>query len=119
VIPFNELPDEIALAACGIEIIEEYKVNGEKTLLSRRVKPKFPDKNKVRDSLARLLGLTNGNADMVKEVLKEVLGIQVNVNIGDSAIEKDRPEIIELVKGLSAGKLKEINSNLPPVGEAD
>jgi hypothetical protein len=67
-IPIPELPDEIALSLTGIELYPD-----------GRVRYQYPRKNQVRDSLAKLLGLTNGNKDVVAAILEAVGMITVNV----------------------------------------
>jgi phage terminase small subunit len=67
-LPIPDLPEDIALSLVGID-----------TFPDGRVKYKFPNKNQVRDSVARLLGLTNGNSDIIKTLLEALGMIQINV----------------------------------------
>ena len=105
-IPIPDLPREVRMSLCGAK----YNARGD-------LEYKYPDKNRVRDLAGKLMGLTNGNADAVRDVLQQILGIQINVNIGDSAIAADLPGIIELAKTLAGSKMKQVG--LPPVEKVD
>jgi phage terminase small subunit len=72
-----DLDDDTALSLVGIEVTDKFDETG--TVVDRRTKYKFPDKNKVRDSLGQLLGLKNGNADVIKEIMEAIGMITVNV----------------------------------------
>jgi phage terminase small subunit len=54
------MPDEIALSLVAFDVDERILLgNDDAQVLQRKFKYKFPDKNRVRDSIARLMGLTS------------------------------------------------------------
>lgn len=79
-IPIPKLPKQVRLSLCGAK----YNAQGQ-------LEYKYPDKNKVRDSVAKLLGLTNGNAGIIKELLESLglvqINVQQNVQIKDSTVQ--------------------------------
>jgi len=79
--PIPDLPDDVALSLVAFNINEDVVLcsDGNESVLKRKISYKLPDKNKVRDSFARLLGLTNGNSDMITVVLEALKLIQTNV----------------------------------------
>ena len=82
-IPIPDLPKEIRMSLCGAK----YDSKGQ-------LEYKYPDKNKVRDSVRNMLGLPNGNAGLVKQLLEDANIIQVNVQ-GDLVIEHKTINVME------------------------
>lgn len=81
-LPITELPDDIAMSLLSFDMDEqtlEGPRGGGKQLILRKYKYKFPNKNTVRDSVSKMLGLTNGNKDIVRTLLEAIGMVQVNV----------------------------------------
>jgi hypothetical protein len=78
-LPIPDLPEDIALSLVSFNLTEDLIGDDSQEVLRRKINYKFPNKNQVRDSMAKLLGLTNGNADVIKAIMEAVGLIAVNV----------------------------------------
>ena len=96
-IPMHLLPDDVAKELHTYEVQELLRLGeGETTVLDRKVKYKWNDKTRNRDSLAKLFGLMNGNHDLIIDLLAALVGAdtnqeateEINLNINFKAIKK-------------------------------
>lgn len=94
----------------GIEVTEDLLLgeDGEPSkVLKQKIKYMLPDKKGYIAELSKILGLTNGNADYVKEVLKEVfvgLSVQIGqVNVGTDAIDAAMKLLVDGAAGANRG----------------
>jgi hypothetical protein len=80
-IPVPELPDDVRLSLAGHEVWETRRKekDSETETIKIKYKYKHPDKVRVRDLMAKLMGLTNGNSNVIRELLNSLLGVQVNI----------------------------------------
>jgi phage terminase small subunit len=64
---------------------------------------RFPNKNSVRDSAAKILGLTNGNHDLIEELLKN-LGITVNIQNNVQINQADGSGLLKAIEAAKCGE---------------
>ena len=90
-IPIPDLPKEVRMSICGVK----YNAQG-------KLEYKYPDRNKVRDSMGRMLGLTNGNASLIRELLENLGLVQINVQ-NNVTINNKTVQVMEKAIGRVGG----------------
>jgi phage terminase small subunit len=97
-LPVHKLPDEVRLELAGMEYSEVIaeKSDGSEQSKIAKIKYKFPDKTRVRDSLCRVFNIgTDGNG--MKKLLLDMLAAQgLNVTINQTYNDNRQQQVLNV-----------------------
>jgi phage terminase small subunit len=94
--PIHEIPEDVRLALSDVYTVQDN--NGNWVFRYRLL-----SKSKACESMSKILGLTNGNHDLIEELLKN-LGITVNIQNNVQINQADGSGLLKAIEAAKCGE---------------
>lgn len=79
-LPLSEIPDKIAYMISGMKVKERVTNRDDEETVETTTDYKYPDKKAYAAEIAKLLGLTNGNKEIIDKILERLGAVNITVN---------------------------------------